>query len=155
MLFHLYLELELFLTNMNDIFFWWIIRMTSYASKKTTLFLCFLRWKRQSFIANSWLDNYINHQRLRCETVNINKISINLNYHPSCCDRIQVLVCTVHDIDYGIAASLLNIRIIDIDVSRNAKITLIFSGSHFDNCTLYNPTNKINLMGSTISLFSP
>ena len=144
MYFHLYLELWTFFNQYE----WHLMHQ-----RKRPFFLCFLRWKRQSFIANSWLDNYINHQRLRCETVNINKISINLNYHPSCCDRIQVLICTIHDIDYGIATSLLNIRIIDIDVSYNAKITFMCSGSHLENCTLYNPTNMINLVGSTITYF--
>ena len=95
----------------------------------------------------------MNHQRLGCEIVNINKISINLNYHPSCCDRNQLFICAIHDIHYGIAASLLNYRIIDIDVSFNANVIVKFTGLHLDNCTLYNPTNKIKLMGSAITFF--
>ena len=114
----------------------------------------FLHWKWQSFIANSWLDSYMNHQRLGCEIVNINKISINLNYHPSCCDRNQLFVCAIHELHYGIAASLLNYRIIDIDVSFNGNVTVKFTGSHLDNCTLYNPTNKINLMDPPLLFFT-
>ena len=95
----------------------------------------------------------MNHQRLGSKIVNINKISINLNYHPSCCDRNQLFVCAIHELHYGIAASLLNYRIIDIDVSFNTNVTVKFTGLHLDNCTLYNPTNKINLMGSAITFF--
>ena len=75
-----------FLTSMNDILF---------IKENPPFLFC---WKYQLFTANSWLDSFINHQRLRCETVNINKISINLNYQPSRCDRIQIIICTICDI---------------------------------------------------------